>query len=165
METKPSPAIAPVPFAVTLQDGSVCRFLIKPLTITKLYDWLYLAKDQREPAMVAMACGKDLAWVDSLDEEQFGKLAGKCHEVIFPQALRLSKGAPAAAALVAPILQQNLLGLRVIAALSIGSGDSSPTPLPRESAAETPNASPTPIPSTDSAKSSPTAAENKPAAS
>jgi hypothetical protein len=158
METqKTASVVAPVPFSVTLADGAIDRLVIKPLPITKLYQWLYLARDQSEPAMVALAVDRDLAWVDSLDVDTFAKLAGKCSEVLFPLALRLAKGAPAAAALVAPMVQRNLLGLRVIDILLTGSGGSSSTPPASESAPATPSASPTPTPSTGSAKSSPPA--------
>jgi hypothetical protein len=135
---------APVPYSVTLPDGSVDRFAIKPLPITKLYQWLYLAKDQSEPAMVALVCDRDIAWVDSLSIETFSKLAGKCHEVVFPQAVRLAKQAPAAAALLAPVMSKVELALKVIAILSIGSGDSLPKPPASESVPETPSASQTP---------------------
>jgi hypothetical protein len=142
---------------VTLPDGTVDRFIIKPLTITKLYQWLYLAKDQSEPAMVALVCDRDLAWVDSLDIDTFSKVANKCHEIVFPQAIRLAKGAPAAAALLAPVMQKTELGLRVIAILSTGYGEQSPKQPDLVSAPETPSGSPTPIPSTASVPSSPVA--------
>ncbi len=154
METKPTHAIAPVPWSVTLPDGTIERFAIRPLTITKLYEWLYLARDQREPELVALATGKDMAWIDSLDVDQFAKLAGKCNDVIFPQAARLAKGAPAAAAIVGPLLQRDMLGRTVINILSIGSGTPSSTPPASESAAATPSASPTPTIPTLSAQSS-----------
>ena len=132
---------APVPYAVTLPDGNVDRFAIKPLSITRLYQWLYLAKDQSEPAMVALVCERDMTWVDSLDVDTFAKLAGKCHEVVFPQAIRLAKGAPAAAELLAPILNKAELALKVIAILSLGSGDSSTKPPASESVQVTANES------------------------
>ena len=154
METpKSSPTFAPVPFAVKLPDGSTERFIIKPLPITKLYQWLYLAKDQSEPAMVALACGKDIEWVDSLEIDQYALLAGKCHELLFPLAIRLAKGAPVAAALLAPVMQKAELGQRVITILSTGYGERSLKPQGSESAAATPSASPTPSPSTVSAPS------------
>ncbi len=53
-QTKPAPALSPVPYSVTLPDGTVDRFIIKPLPITKLYQWLYLAKDQSEPATLGV---------------------------------------------------------------------------------------------------------------
>ena len=139
-----------VPYSVTLPDGSVDKFAIKQLSITKLYNWLYLAKDQSEPAMVALVCDRDMAWVDSLDVETFAKLAAKCHEVVFPQAIRLAKGAPAAAALIAPIMSKTEMALRVIAILSSGSGDSSPKPQGSESAQATPSGSPKASPLTAS---------------
>ena len=157
--------LAPVPFTVTLGDGTVEKLSIKPLSITKLYQWLYLARDQSEPAMVALAVGKDLAWIDDLDVDQFAKLAGKCSEVLFPMALRLAKGAPAAAALLAPVIQRNDLGLRVISILSSGSGEQSPKAQPSASAPATPSASPTAIPLTASSPSSPPATASNPPAS
>lgn len=141
----------PVPYAVTLADGTVDRFAIKPLAISKLYQWLYLAKDQSEPAMVALVCERDAAWVDSLDIDTFAKLAGKCHEIVFPQAIRLAKGAPAAAAMLAPILSKTELAMKVIAILLNGSGDSSPKPPQPASVPVTPSASPQPTASTASA--------------
>lgn len=146
----PSP-VGPYPYSVTLADGSIDKFTIKALTISQLYQWLYLARDQGEPAMVALCTGKDAAWVDSLDVDSFAKLAGKCSELNFPQALRLAKGAPVAAALIAPLIQRNLLGLQVAEILSGASGASSTTPLPSASAAATVIESPKPTPLTDSA--------------
>jgi hypothetical protein len=142
-----TPIPSPVPYSVTLADGSVERFAIKPLSISRLYQWLYLAKDQSEPAMVALVCDRDIPWVDSLDVDTFAKLAAKCHEVVFPQAVRLAKGAPAAAALIAPIMSKTEMALRVIAILTTGSGDLSPKLPASESAPETSSESPTAIPS------------------
>jgi hypothetical protein len=133
MSNPPAP-IAPIPYAVTLADGTVDKFAIKPLVISKLYEWLCLAANQHEPAMVALATGKDIGWVDGLDVDTYAKLAGKCNEVIFPQALRLAKAAPTAAALVAPLIQKQVAGLRVVTILSAGSGNSSPTQPLSESA-------------------------------
>lgn len=160
--TKPAPAIAPVPFAVTLPDGTVDKFIIKPLSITKLYQWLYLAKDQSEPAMVALVCDRDLPWVDSLDVDAFARLAGKCHEIVFPQALRLAKGAPAAAATLAPVIQKTELAMKVIAILSTGFGEPSLKPPASVSAPLIPNESPTPSASMDSAPSSAPIAATEP---
>lgn len=150
-----SPAIAPFPYSVTLADGTIERFVIKPLPITKLYQWLYLAKDQSEPAMVALACEKTIDWIDMMDVDQFAKLAGKCSEIIFPQALRLAKGAPAAAALIAPVLQKTELGLKVIAILLNGFGEPSTKPQDSASVPATTSESPTPTVLTDCVKSSP----------
>lgn len=146
--------LAPIPYSVTLADGTIEKFSIKPPSITTLYQWLYLARDQSEPAMVALAIGKPIDWIDNLDVDQFAKLAGKCSEVIFPMALRLAKGAPAAAALLAPVIQKTELGLKVVSILSSGYGDPSSKPQPSGSAPVTPNASPTPTLSTHSAPSS-----------
>lgn len=140
-----------VPYSVTLPDGTPDRFAIKQLPISKLYQWLYLAKDQSEPAMVALVCDRSAEWVDNLDVDVFAKLAAKCHEVVFPQAVRLAKGAPQAAALLAPIIQRTEMAMRVIAILSLGSGDLLPKPQQQESAPATPSASLTPTVLTPSA--------------
>lgn len=155
-----SQPIAPIPWSVTLPNGEVEKFSIKPLSISKLYQWLHLARDQSEPAMVALAIGKTVEWIDdNIDIDQFAKLAGKCSEVLFPQALRLAKGAPAAAALLAPVIQKTELGLKIIAILSTGYGEQSSKPQPSESAPATPSASPTPTTLTGSAPSSPPTTE------
>ena len=159
----PSPAIAPFPMTITMSDGSTERIVIKPLSITKLYKWLYLAKEQNEPSMVALVCDKPVDWIDTLEIETYAKIAKKCHEIVFPQAIRLAKGAPEAAALIAPVIQKNELGLKVIAILSTGYGSLSPKPQPSESAAATSSASPTPTQATGSAQSSPSVTETKPA--
>lgn len=151
---KPAPAIAPFPYSVTLPDGTVERFIIKPLPITQLYQWLYLAKDQSEPAMVALAVNRSLDWVDSLDVDVYARLAGKCSELLFPQAARLAKHAPAAASLLAQVMRWQAVGMQAIAILSTGSGELSPKPPGSESAPETVSESPTPTVSTDSVKSS-----------
>ncbi len=134
--------IAPEPFTVNFEDGRAPeRISIKPLSISKLYQWLYLAVDRGEVEMVMLCTGKEKDWVDSLDLDSFGLLAEKCNAINFPRAVRLAKrGAPIAAALIAPLTQRNLMGLRITTALLTPSGDSSSTPPPSGSVPATTNA-------------------------
>ena len=149
-ESSPNLITTPFPFTVTIEDGSIERITIKKPSITKLYEWLYLSKDNSEPAMVALCTGKDLVWVNSLELDSFAQLAAKSSEIYFTLALRLSKGAPVAAALIAPLIQRNLLGLKVTEILSGGSGGSLIPPPPSASVAATDKGSPTPTASTNS---------------
>ncbi len=151
--TTKTASFLPIPWAVTLLDGIVDKFAINPPSISKLFRWIELSKELREPEMVALIVDRDLAWVDSLDIDSFGKLAQKVNELVFPLAASLGKQSPSAAAQFAPYVRALALGLKVQSILSTPSSVSSLKPQASASAEATSAPSPTASPSADSSTS------------
>ena len=156
MSNAPHP-LAPFPYAITRDDGTVEKFNIKPLTISGLYRFIDNLAREDGVALVATCTGKDTEWVDSLDLDQFTALCAKCHEINFRRATGLMKGDPVVSGKLMPVIHKMGVGFK-LAIEAAQFGTSSPMPAPSGSAPATGTGSATPIPSESSSGSSQPAA-------
>ena len=121
------------PLAVKYRDGTTDTIELRELSIRQLYEWIERFSDRDTPALVALATGRDAAWVDTLDDASFATLGAAAIKTNFPRAETMMRQDITVAARLLPILQ--LLAHAETLALGIPSPSKSPAPVASESAA------------------------------
>jgi len=135
------------PIEVTLVDGKQGIVMMRRLSIRQLYSFVEFLTTDKTPELVAMACAQEIQWIDTLSDESFAMLAKMAIEANFQRAVNLAKEDQTTAAKLFPVLQkmaqvfEGMQGLQ--STLGVILKNSSPAPVPAESAAATGNGSST----------------------
>jgi hypothetical protein len=116
-QTPPSPRlIAPIPFKITLLDGSTDTLRVRPLDVIDLYEFIEMAAANKTPDLVCLVTGKDKAFLRLIDPKQYAKLAQKCIELNFEGAMELMAD-PIAASMMLPLVARMQSGMKTAAIL------------------------------------------------
>lgn len=116
------------PVAVAFRDNRPSETLtLKQLSIRDLYRWIELFAARNTPALVALALGQPVEFVDQLTDESFGAIAQESFRINFPRATALSLKDVTVAALISPHL---------LAIANLSDGQPSPAKSPAPAASE-----------------------------
>lgn len=132
-----------VPVEVTHLDGTKETVEVRQLSIRQRYKFAELAASDASPEIVAMCVGKPEAWVDTLEDDSYGLLLQKSHELNFQKAVTLVAKDPLLAARLLPMLLRFQALEKARQSFGIVSPAPSPAPASSESAAATGSAAST----------------------
>lgn len=130
---------------IQFADGRKGVVQMKRLSIRQLYDFVEYCRTDQTPALVALCCGQEIEWIDTLADESFTTLAEEAIKQNFHRAAKLAEKDPIIAAKFAPILVRFAQMADSMRAFEKSTGPllkgSSDAPAPTESAAATGSAS------------------------
>jgi hypothetical protein len=120
------------PVPVKYRDGKEETIELRQLTIRQLYKFAELATTDSSPEMVALCCGKPADWIDQIDDDSYGLLLKRVHELNFQRAVQLVTKDPLVAAKLLPLLLRMQEVEKLLPTLGITSP--APSPVPASSA-------------------------------
>jgi hypothetical protein len=97
-------ALNATPATVLYQDGREEEISVAQLPIIDLYKFIDGIALDDVPKVVALCCGRDLAWVNTLTPKSYGKLSKLTIEQNFPPAMEIIQSDPIAAAKCSKLL-------------------------------------------------------------
>lgn len=99
-------ALNATPVKVLYRDGREEEITLRQLEITDLYKYIDGLASDDVPKIVALCCGKDAAWINSLTVRSYAALSRMAVEQNFPLAMEIIQSDPIAAAKCSKLLAQ-----------------------------------------------------------
>lgn len=133
------------PVNITDIDGVPATAFFCRLTIRQLYQFVEHVTRDQTPDLVALCCGKDLDWVDTLSDESFSELSKMAVAENFQRAMKIAQSDQVIAVKLMPVLTKLVGASRSLVQMQKDAGTNmsglSPEPAPAASAEATGSAS------------------------